>query len=277
VFSLLSFHLDRQIPGEDKGYSDRLAILLLDVADRYGLKVCFHLEPWAGKTAVDVANDLRFLVDTYGRHPAFYRYKGARSDRALPLVYAYDSYQIPEKQWREVLQPDGRHTVRGTYYDAYVVGLLLNQRDVLTLGRAGFDGCYSYFAATGFTQGSTPRHWVEIQRRAKEQGLFFVPSVGPGYADLRIRPWNRPNQRSREEGAYYDRMWQAALALHPPLVSITSYNEWHEGTQLEAAQPERVSRKSGYRYTDYGSRAPDYYLLRTSQFVEQLVEPKKKK
>jgi Glycosyl hydrolase family 99 len=261
---------DRQIPGEDKGYSDRLASMLLDAAHHHGLKVCFHLEPWEGKTADDLATDLRFLVDMYGAHPAFYRYVGPRSDRALPLVYAYDSYQIPEVQWREVLRAGGRNSIRNTYYDAYVVGLLLRTRDLASLSRSGFDGCYSYFAAVGFTEGCTPRHWPTIQRRAVELGLFFVPSVGPGYADLRIRPWNTPNQRARDSGAYYDRMFSAVIALHSPLLSITSYNEWHEGTQLEAAEPERISRVSGYRYHDYGERAPDYYLKRTRHFVEQL-------
>jgi len=35
-------------------------------------------------------------------------------------------------------------------------------------------------------------------------------------------------------------MWGAAKACGTPWVSITSFNEWGEGTQIEAAVPRRV-------------------------------------
>ena len=34
----------------------------------------------------------------------------------------------------------------------------------------------------------------------------------------------------------YRRSWDAALAVQPWAVSITSYNEWGEGTQIEPAR-----------------------------------------
>lgn len=47
---------------------------------------------------------------------------------------------------------------------------------------------------------------------ARERDMMFVPCVAPGYDDSKIRPWNRANRRDREEGDYYQRAWQAALA-----------------------------------------------------------------
>ncbi len=41
--------------------------------------------------------------------------------------------------------------------------------------------------------------------------------------------------KPRRNGATYDAMWRAALAAHADLVTITSYNEWNEGTQIEPA------------------------------------------
>ena len=55
--------------------------------------------------------------------------------------------------------------------------------------------------------------------------LVFVPSVGPGYNDEGIRPWNAHNTKSRENGGYYDRMWSRALESGAQFVSITSFNE----------------------------------------------------
>ena len=56
-----------------------------------------------------------------------------------------------------------------------------------------------------------------------------MPSVGPGYDDSRIRPWNAAATRAREGGQRYRRWWEAALAAAPAAVSITSYNEWVSG------------------------------------------------
>jgi len=40
---------------------------------------------------------------------------------------------------------------------------------------------------------------------------------------------------SRERGTHrtYDLLWRAALGSAPDWVLITSFNEWHEGTEIE--------------------------------------------
>ena len=52
-------------------------------------------------------------------------------------------------------------------------------------------------------------------------------------------------------------MWDEALRLKSEIVSITSFNEWHEGSQIERAVP-----KKGYE--DYG-RDPSFYLKLTKE------------
>ena len=53
-----------------------------------------------------------------------------------------------------------------------------------------FDGFYTYFAANGFSHGSSWKNWRSLAKFAKRNGLLFSPSVGPGYTDVRVRPWN---------------------------------------------------------------------------------------
>src|SRR5204863_2000176 len=78
-----------------------------------------------------------------------------------------------------------------------------------------------------------------------------------------------PDQRvkPRDHGFTYDAMWLAASRAHADLVTITSYNEWHEGTQLEPAR----SRSSYLNYTGAygltGPRAACAYLWRTAQWT----------
>ena len=156
--------------------------------------------------------------------------------------------------------------LRGTDADAMLLSLYIDERDDDFLIEAGIDGAYSYFAADGFTHGATAAKWHAIVERLGARGKHFVPSVGPGYDDTRIRPWNAHNMRAREAGAYYDRMWEAALAITPFAISITSYNEWGEGTQIEGARTH--TSKAGEVYLGYEPHAPDFYLQRTSQWTE---------
>ena len=42
---------------------------------------------------------------------------------------------------------------------------------------------YTYFAADGFSYGSTSRHWPHMCAFARAAGLVCTLSVGPGYQD----------------------------------------------------------------------------------------------
>jgi hypothetical protein len=37
----------------------------------------------------------------------------------------------------------------------------------------------------------------------------------------------------REDGELYKRLWQAAMEANPDWVLLTSFNEWHEGSEIE--------------------------------------------
>jgi glycoprotein endo-alpha-1,2-mannosidase len=63
-------------------------------------------------------------------------------------------------------------------------------------------------------------------------------------------------------------MWQAALTgtNKPAIITITSFNEWHEGTQIENAVPHK-STSTGFQYADYQPNASDYYLELTRKWI----------
>jgi len=167
-----------------------------------------------------------------------------------------------------VFHPDGDLSIRGTELDVVAIGLWVRQNEASFFVDGGFDGFYTYFAADGFTWGSTAANWPLLAAWAREHGLLFVPCVGPGYLDTRVRPWNEATTRSRETGAYYDRMFRAAIAADPQLIAVTSFNEWHEGTQIEPAVPKSIP---GYTYEDYEPLAADAYLQRTRRWTHEFA------
>ena len=130
--------------------------------------------------------------------------------------------------------------------------------------RGSFDGLYTYDVLL-FDGVLFPR----LCPQARRLGLLCAPSVGPGY-DAAAR--RATADAARRDGATYDAMWRGARPGTPDLVTITSYNEWHEGTQIE---PARAGRR-GYPGYDgaWGLRGPvaeNAYLDRTARWVSSLA------
>lgn len=234
---------------------DALFPLILNESHKRGLKVAFHMEPYEKRSIETLKRDLEYIVSTYESHPALYRV------RHLPVFYVYDSYHLQPNQWAGMLACEsGPACIRGTKLDGVFFGLAVEAAHLDHLANGGFDGIYTYFAVDGFSWGSTMQNWVHISKFATDHGMLLSVSVGPGYDDVAVRPWNGANTRSRSAGVYYDTEWRAALAANPAFVSITSFNEWHEGTQIEPAVPFQ-------KYKDYLPKDPEYYLRKTSEWA----------
>jgi hypothetical protein len=200
-----------------------------------GLQVAVQLEPYAGRTIDSVAADLQHLRDV-----------GIRD------VYVYHAGDFSADAWAALnLDLTGLRVFAQTGLVGFAA-------------RGGFAGIYTYdivtFGGDKFDRLCGEAHAV---------GLLCAPSVGPGYdaeaatGDPRVLP--------RDDGETYDTMWRAALAANADLVTITSYNEWSEGTQIEPAG-------HGGRYESYtgayglrGRAAEWAYVWRTSYWTRRLA------
>ncbi|MDD4847252.1 MAG: glycoside hydrolase family 99 protein [Bacteroidales bacterium] len=241
--------------------------LYLAIAQKKGLKILLHIEP-EYKTAAEFRANLEYIFDRYAAHPAFYRYHNKS------FFYVYDSYKLPIEEWQKLLTCDGELTIRNTPLDGFYLGLWVEEDEQRFFTETGFDGFYTYFASSGFVYGSTPEHWPQMADFAQNNQLIFVPCVGPGYSDTRIRPWNRHNQRERQKGKYYEEMFRAAAAVHPKIIGITSFNEWHEGTQIEPAIAKRIEN---FTYKDYEGLPPQFYINKTKELILETTEAIKDK
>ncbi|MGZ4335093.1 MAG: alpha-mannosidase [Gaiellaceae bacterium] len=201
--------------------------------DRIGVAV--HLEPYPGRTVASIVDDVDYLESAYG----------------IRTFYVYRALDLPVTDWAAA--HSSLHTVPGVtvYAQTALVG---------AAAAGGFDGIYTYDIVT-YAGGMFRRLCDE----AHAMHLICAPSVGPGYNARRGS--GDPVVKPRRSGRTYDSMWRAAIASGGDRVTITSFNEWHEGTQIEPAVPRH---RAGYRYLSYdgawglhGVAAEAAYLMRT--------------
>jgi len=243
-------------------FTDKSVGTLLDEAHAHGLKVVFHIEP-IYKTVAEFRELLEYILSNYLQHPAIYRIQGK------PLYYLYNSFQLKYHEWQSLLNPESNSTIRSTPLDGVFIGLWTTGFDGEFAVKSGFDGFYTYFASDGFAYGSTTSKWPDMAAFAHENNLIYIPSVGPGYADTRIRPWNEKTTKSRENGTYYEKMFENAANTSPDFISITSFNEWHEGTQIEPAVSKSIP---SFTYLDYGEGSdPMFYIWKTRELIDRYV------
>lgn len=252
-----------------KDSPDKILPTLFHFAAIYDIKITLHVEPYQNRTPKNLRRHLGAFFRQYRTHPALYQVRSTPESNPFPLVYIYDSYLIPFSAWRDFLDVNGRTTVRGTDADAYYIGLLVDVSHMHHIKKSKFDGFYTYFASNGFTYGSSWKNWKNLAKFARDNNLLFIPSVGPGYIDLQVRPWNDANTRHRGHGHYYDVAWRSAISCRTHFVSITSWNEWHEGTQIE---PARAYSTPGLKYLDYEPDGPNFYLNLTRFWVEKFAK-----
>ena len=211
---------------------DKRLPLVLSTARRRGLLVGIHLEPYPDRSIASIGDDL-----------AYFATLGIRD------VYVYHPRDFPAADWAAVngQAPPTLRLLAGTDLVGFAAA-------------AGFDGIYTYDFNT-YGGGKFSRICAE----AHAVHLVCAPSVGPGYDGRRAG--ETAGGRQRANGATYDRLWSAALAAAPDIVTITSYNEWGEGTQIEPAQSRRGYASYDGAWGLLGTAAQTAYLTRTAYWT----------
>ena len=85
-------------------FTDKNVKLILDKANKYNVKICFHIEPFKGRNAETTKKAIEYLIDKYGSQPAFYR----NGKNKLPLFFVYDSYLTKKEEWKNILSVNER-------------------------------------------------------------------------------------------------------------------------------------------------------------------------
>jgi hypothetical protein len=226
-------------------YEDWMLPDLVSAVKAAGLRLAIHLEPYKGRTPATVAGDLVYL-------------------RGLGIteVYVYQADTAgAATDWAPVTaaHPDMRF-----FAETGDLAFMLSGGFADYARTAGFDGVYTYDAIR-----YGPAEMAATCAAARQRLLLCAPSVAPGF-DARRSGSPRLGVVDPAGGARYDALWQGAFAASADVVSVTSWNEWHEGTQIEPAKPYCFASDGfcspGYdgAYGRFGASAQTAYMDRTA-------------
>jgi glycoprotein endo-alpha-1,2-mannosidase len=221
------------------------------------------------------------------------------------IVYPVPDY-TDDGRWRQ--QTDFLRRELGADFDHITV--LADSLDVARTTSAGFDGIAIY------DNYVRPDTWRSVAGWCKDAGLVFSFNINPGFDGVALRSWDpescyRPPRFEPDDGALdwssarardqarqlsEGRILESAettLALQTDsalsnsvkgffLVYINSFNEWHEGHQLEPmkdyAALSPAERPVGYRNPHAGTYRLDYLralLGRLKQAVSPVAEARR--
>lgn len=241
--------------------TDRNTRLVLDAASDHNLKLSFLIEPYLGRTTRSICEDIEYLHREFGNHPAIFRVSRpteyGNNPRLRSMIFVY----APEYPDHELMMLADQ--IHDSEYDSI---LLLHSTDVSAVDRTHADGIFAYEAYQSLM------HFYEgIAGAAVKKNVIFIPCVSPGFNINRTLGSRSQIFRPRRNGQTYDLWWEKVLISDTDFVSIISFNEWHEGTQIEPAIKAKLFPNSYLSYNDaFGKKgvpAEKSYLWRTRYWI----------
>jgi len=223
---------------------------LIKAVKAAGLRLAIHLEPYVGRSPTTVASDLAYL-------------------RGLGIteVYVYQADTVGSAtDWAPLV---AAHRDMRFFAESGDLASMLSGSFADYARTAGFDGVYTYDAIRYGAAEMAATCGAARQRR-----LLCAPSVAPGF-DARRSGGARLGVVSAAGGVRYDTLGQAAFGAGADVVSVTSWNEWHEGTQIEPAVPYCFASDGfcspGYEgaYGKTGIPAQTAYMDRTAEWARR--------
>ena len=234
-----------------KSYEDHGVSVALDCAARKNFKISVFWEKEPGKGPEQIGHavdDLVYLLTRFGTNSAFLKVEGK------PVIFVYERVlsEIPRNSWPAILS--GARAKAGPFLllaDGY------DEKNART-----FNGLHQYnisWAPVGKSLDGL-RAWAAKYDEnavglARKYHRISCATVIPGYDDTKVRKPGRVVDR--QGGQIYRVLWEEALRAQPDWIVITSWNEWHEGTEIEP------SFQDG-----------DAYLKLTAEYGRRFVPPK---
>jgi len=190
---------------------------LLTIARPLGFKatIDFDMNSPFVKSPDDLVTDLRYLTRYYS-DSAWFHYGGK------PMIVFYGITRFDVQTWATVRnQVDPNHQV-----------LWMGEGDQFQY-LSVFDGIHPYSIAWSANPAAQLLSYAN--RTRTYPGKIWMATAMPGYNDIGVNG-AKGFSVNRNNGAFYRTTWNGAVASNPQIINITSFNEWTEGSMIEASK-----------------------------------------
>jgi len=227
-------------PGDatDKNFSNLLAhsaTLESTTGQHFTSSIYFESDSPGLQGADTIVNGLKYLT-RYTNDPHFFHWHNK------PVLFFWDPLGKGRtlQEWgaiRQQVDPNNRMiwSAEGTNIS------LLSVFDGIHLFSGGYWGLQNG-NMTAVDQRFRAK--VDAYNSANKTQKIWAAGVLPGYDDTRVPGRTGTFIVPRNHGQTYRTSWDAAIASNPDWITITSYNEWFEGSMIEP------SKTYGTQYLD---------------------------
>lgn len=201
------------------------------------LKVTIYYEIVPQNDVNNAIADIEYILEKWARSPAFLRI----NDK--PAIFVYSRAVRPRLDCGLGCPPDLPQFIdwkkirSAVSQDIFLIADLKSpylDNPMAILKDLGFDGWHFYIMAIELWFGVTAeQYYTKVGELASQSDLWFAATVIPGYDDTKLFDRSFTFAVDREDGSLFERLLTNALALKPFAILITSFNEWHEGTEIE--------------------------------------------
>jgi len=243
---------------------------MFDNPDRGDIKLAVFLEP--SITPVDhvvtpaaITNQTNYLCDNYFNRSGYFRIDGK------PVIFIYVTRAMTDANLAMCIS-----TIRTAATDkgvgpVYIVGdevwgspnLISEPNRVSQMDAVTNYDVYGNLGGARFVTDSILNDWQSRNTSWKNfvnsLGKQFIPAVSPGFNDRGVRDGHQPSSRKlNNESNAFGTLFSGMLNRvtysvdTKDLIMVTSWNEWHEDTQIEPVAPAPATNLddgAGY-YTD---------------------------
>jgi len=209
-------------------FEDKVFKKMFEVAERkkFKIKLSVYYEEIPEKRIDGVVEDLYYLSEFFEREN-FLKWN------SRPVIFVYGraiipGWSSPMVSWKKAIDSFPEVIFSGDL-TAYFLSSILIKAFI----KDGFSGIHIYNPLLDILFiGDIGSLYGKFVGTGRSQNVIPALTVIPGYDDRNIGREN-PHFIDRKDGELYREFWEKALIAKPDWILITSFNEWHEGTEIE--------------------------------------------
>jgi glycoprotein endo-alpha-1,2-mannosidase len=214
--------------------------VLLPFARQQHIQLCLYIERVNQSEPKAVSDEILAALEGVGENPAYLKVNG----KPVVFLYAAALDRLDMERWREVVE------CLKTRVFFVAEGATIDRADA-------FDGLHLNNPALSLA--GLPHEQVVLSNRmfqemlvqaARAKRRLAVATVFPGFNNRKVA--SPGFFIDRWQGRLYADIWESVLELEPDWVFIRSFNQWHDGTEIEPS-------------LEYGQR----YMALTAEYVSR--------